>query len=113
MTYAVLKHALLPLGRALEVDLPIGSRVLSCAFQYGGEPVMWVLQRGNYSFADVGNVDEILMRRRFQVFETGKPLPPSKHLKFIGTMQRPDLHAHVVSRNYVLHLFELYEGDEP
>lgn len=111
MRYIVFKYALFQPGRACELDLPVGAKVLSCDFQYGGEPMMWVMQP-EASFADA-EVDEILMRRRFQVFETGKPLPPSKHLKFIGTMQRPDLHAHVVSRNYVLHLFELCEGDEP
>lgn len=110
MTYVVYKYALLPPGRALEVDLPIGARPLSCAFQGADAPVMWVLQR-EPSFADA-HVDEILMRRRFQVFETGKALPPSKHLKFIGTMQTPSPYP-VTTGVYVLHLFELCEGDEP
>lgn len=110
MRHIVFKYALFQPGRACELDLPIGAKVLSCAFQYGGEPMMWVLQ-SEPSFADAGNVDEILMRRRFQVFETGKPLPPSRHLKFIGTMQEPA--PELVSRVYVLHLFELCEGDEP
>lgn len=82
------------MGR-FELSLPVGAEVLSVQAQQG-PPQMWVLLD-----PDIGRDT---MRRAFEVFGTGHPIPPSAHT-FIGTFQ-------LASGSLVFHLFETSDATQ-
>ena len=75
----------------LEIDLPVGSKILSVQEQFG-EPQMWVL---------VNPDNPVYETRKFRLAGTGHPIKESD-ISFIGTFQ-------LYGGSFVGHLFEINE----